>query len=193
MRSVFTSHIITRLHWLKNNNTLSRIQRVFEGIDSIKNYNVFKEMVNEFKRSSSIREFKCFNKESLYYGHLDALISNTQGAGHVNPAVAPMIEHGINFSEDDLSPASLLSMPAFVFQGTYKKNRVCEQSGGKDVFCIGPYIRYASPYYENISRCCTKRLVTVFPTHAYESSKSDYNRERFVDYILDSYLKRTNM
>jgi hypothetical protein len=106
----------------------------------------------------------------------------------------PHIEHGINFSHDTIDFQLAKKIPAFIFQGKYKKYMVQEVSKRTPVFCIGPYIQYAQDYYESdkISklRSLNGSTVTMFPTHTYEKSHSRYHREDFVNTTMSKYKER---
>jgi hypothetical protein len=149
-------------------------------------------MVRPFSEKRSIYAKCCVGNESLHYGHINSLYEYA-GLDTTKPIALPKIEHGVNFSESEFTPEVVDFYPNYLFQGDYKKEKIHRINPLKPVFCVGPYIHYATSYYDDEKINDIKRLfgktLLVFPSHTYESSHHQYDTKRFVDSVVNTYAK----
>ncbi|MGO1057750.1 hypothetical protein ACTL32_01335 [Planococcus sp. FY231025] len=194
-KNLYATDVVVRSAHARNNLGVERKIREFSCIDSLQESGELKEKVKSFERAKNMIGTNCIGRESLLYGHIQALYEYA-GLSMNKPLVLPKIEHGVNFSESAVEKMEIFSHPNLVFQGAYKKHMIHSVNPLKPVFCIGPYIHYAADYYteeqiESIRRKNGKTLL-VFPTHSYEASSMDYDLSAFVDNVMDGIAKSYN-
>lgn len=174
-----------------NNKRIIRLQSEFEEIDSIANVELLSHKVSEIKKTNGkLLQYKCINKESMYYGH-DRMLTEYAGLKPYRAVYLPAIEHGINFSEDKFSEQQIRENAAFVFQGSYKNEMIHNVDERKHVYNIGPYILYAKNYYssEKISTLHKKngKTVVYFLFHTFESNNGGRSFERNIQQFKERY------
>lgn len=154
-------------------------------IDSISDFDNFKEFINIFKSvySGGIFSIKKSYSESLLYGHINEMFEYA-GLNTKDFIYFPIMEHGIQFYMQ-----TKLNHPPRIFQGDYFLNAWREQYPGNPYYVIGPYIHYARPYYDEKvfqeKKSKLGKTLLVFPTHSYELSETNYDARQFVEYVMD--------
>ncbi|MDN3450102.1 hypothetical protein QMA09_07860 [Planococcus sp. APC 3906] len=191
-KNLFATDFVVRSAYMKNNLQVERKIKEFSDVDSVQSVGQLKEKVKSFENVKNIYGTNCIGSESLLYGHIHALYDYA-GLPVNKPLLLPKMEHGVNFSESPILEQDIKAYPNRIFQGSYKKGMVHSASPLTPVFCIGPYIHYASNYYteDQIRSIKMKngKTLLVFPTHTYESSSMDYDLLAFVDNVMNGYGK----
>lgn len=191
-KNLFATDFIVRSAHAKNNLRVERHIKEFNDIDSVQSVEQLKEKVKGFEKIKNMYGTNCIGSESLLYGHIHALYAYAE-LPMDKPLLLPKMEHGVNFSESPIHEEDIKAHPNRIFQGAYKKAMVHAANPLTPVFCIGPYIHYASNYYseEQIRRVKEKngKTLLVFPPHSYESSSLDYDLQLFVDKVMENYGK----
>lgn len=164
-----------------------RFVKAIGKIDSIKDYDLFVNMIEKILPEKEMQINRRNEKESHLYGHYKAL---TQYAGlkNHNVSLIPALNHGICFSSHqwECSEDNL----CYACQGKNRISQVHKINPWKPIFALGPYIHYAESYYPTdkcmeIKREMGKTLL-VFPSHTYEGSKIK-REETFVEMIYKKY------
>lgn len=176
----------------RENEEYKEIVSLSEKIDSIAEYEVFKKHVLKIKKH--IIQNKLFMQhgygaDAYLYGQLQNLI---QYAGYNCTSFSlPFIEHGINWYEQIPDGLQEEFYHAYIFQGPYRLRPMKTCKKQIPAFCIGPYILYAKPYYDQIKFDRLKerlgKTLLVFPFHCYEASQANYSEKEFVDQIMKNY------
>lgn len=176
-----------------NNSRVSTITKNASEIDSLLDFESFRSFVIQLKRSE-IREGGTFGtnrlaSESLFYGHLKALIEYAGlEYGDRYRLIFPNIEHGIGWLQRVPNNVHQPYVHCAVAQGDYRKKLICSQRSGMPFYTVGPYIHYAAQYYSDFDiekmKSRLGRTLLVFPAHTYELSDVTYAKERFVDNIM---------
>ncbi len=158
-------------------------------IDSISDFSLFKAAVKRLPIPSKgyLFSVKRAFGESLMYGHLRA-VQKYAGFSGKESSRFPIMEHGVDFWEDcRKAPFSR------VCQGAYLSERWFAQNPGSPLFTIGPYIYYASAYYDpEAFQACKNRygkILLVVPAHTHEMATQAYNMKKFVSDIMEAYQK----
>ena len=192
-RNVFAQNAATTfVHLADNRRVRGLLGQVLE-IDSVGDFSTFREFVSMLKRDilASGRPFgrNLVASESLFYGHLKALI---EYAGHSykesQRLLLPNIEHGIAWLQKIPNNVIQPYVHCAVSQGAYRKELIHSARTWMPHYVVGPYIHYARPYYSSEREAELKRemgkALLVFPAHTYELSTVEYAKARFVDDIM---------
>ena len=144
------------------------------GVDPIKNYQDFVDVVKEIKRKHFILGKRFLGCECLYYGHYNMLVEYSK----YNPKYRTIglgIVHGVDFSEAPLSLGRMYNTFMFFAQGS--KSKIKKTNCFSLLFDIGPFIHYAKKIYSEEDEKALKkeygRTVLIYPTHTYEKSEID--------------------
>ena len=172
-----------------NNKWLKDFYRDVSKIDSIRNYDEFKETICRYKKDGIRNQPIVYGTDSLSYGHIHALY---QYAGLPFPCdykAIPGLEHGVDPFIVPIDKYEGKMFSSFWYQSAYKKKKVHHDHPQKPVFVIGPYIHYARHYYDqtvidSIKKKNGKTLL-VFPYHDYELSSGSLNESQFVDFVMN--------
>lgn len=100
-----------------------------------------------------------------------------------NIQYSPAIEHGLIFYDEITEDILSTSRCAYATFGPFRKKII--RSYIKDpIFCVGPYIHYAKPFYNKIKFQEMKRklgrTLLVFPIHSTEVSHVTYEEDEFI-------------
>lgn len=192
MKNIIFLDYLLRIKNRKNNRYLERLQEKFAFIDSINEPEKLLDEINKINLyNKQMIQYKCVNKESLFYGHSSALLDYAGFVKNTKPVYMPAIEHGINFSEDFLPKTLVDISPSFIFQGKYKNSLVREMTAVKPIYNIGPYILYAKDYYseERIKEIHQKngRTVVYFLFHTFENNNQMRSFKKNIELFKKQY------
>lgn len=187
-KNLYATDIVMRSAHIKKNIEVEKKIKEFSSIDSIQSIEALKEKVKVFENIKEMYGKNCIGSESLLYGHIHALYDYAK-TSLMKPIALPRMEHGVNFSESIFSEEDIKSYPNRIFQGAYKKKMIHAVNPLTPIFCIGPYIHYATNYFQEDQLSRMKEIygktLLVFPTHSYESSSMEYDMKSFVDNVMD--------
>lgn len=100
----------------------------------------------------------------------------------------PSIEHGLIFRNSNWSDTSATSRASCLTYGVFRK-KILRNHYDTPIFCIGPYIHYASDYYNEQQFITLKsklgKTLLVFPTHSTDDSNIISSHTKFLDKILN--------
>ena len=188
-RNYFLNDFLRKTLLFRQNATVTKHVTEFSKIDSISDFPLFKAAVKHLPIPSKgyLFSVKRAFGESLLYGHLHA-VQRYAGFSDKELSRFPIMEHGVNFWEDcNKAPFSR------VCQGNYLSKRWFAQNPGSPLFTIGPYIYYASAYYDpEAFQACKNRygkILLVVPAHTHEMATQAYNMKKFVSDIMEAYQK----
>ena len=100
----------------------------------------------------------------------------------------PAVEHGLIFHNQIFTDLKYTARASCVTFGSFRKN-IIKKYIKRPIFCVGPYIKYAKPFYQQdvfaeIKEKFGKTLV-VFPTHSTNTSSITVREKKFSDAIKD--------
>lgn len=99
---------------------------------------------------------------------------------------SPAIEHGLIFYNQIFMDLLSSSRTTYATFSPFRKN-IIHTYRKAPVFCVGPYIHYAKPFYEEAKFQEMKkkfgRTLLVFPIHSTDQSTADYEEEDFIQQI----------
>jgi hypothetical protein len=177
-----------RIKSFRHNRKLKLLAEKFSAIDSIMDYDKFVQETIAVMNLGMPLTYKFMGTESYHYGHFQSLLEYAGLKRNLKPS-SIYIEHGTNFSVDDVPDDVIENSAIMIYQSDYKRINIRSKSQNMPVISIGPYVYYAKPYYNDeelqlIKRTFGKTLV-IYTNHTYEDSeiKRDYN-EYFEKLIL---------
>lgn len=188
-KNIYCLDLIYKIRNRDRNNRVESLLRSVQGIDSILEFDKFKEAVIPYLKKDFL-SYSHYGNESMHYGHLNSLYDYAEIQEPVNTKVLPCMEHGITLTmrrcrEDE----ELRIFHNFVYQSKYKMDKIHKRNPWKPVFCIGPYIHYAQKYYDEEKESVLKKklgkVLTVFLMHGLETYDNHYDNTFLVDYIMD--------
>ena len=175
-----------RIAFFQRNRALIKFIEKCKNIDSIKNFNDFRNTLYRFgiftESSQNFLSILCANSESLLYGHLSS-IEHFAEIKKRDLKYFPIMEHGVTFWE-------IVNASGFprVCQGDYLRENWKRKYPGVPLFCVGPYIHYADYYYSLEKRTALKKelgkTLLIVPAHTHEMASQDYDMQGFVDSIM---------
>lgn len=171
------------------NRALKKFVSRIEAVDSIADFENFKEALKEMPQNKhiGIAALKTAYGESLLYGHVQAIMKYAN-ASDKELFYFPVMEHGIDFAEQ-INPIA----GGRIFQGEYKKQRLKQEYPNTPVYTVGPYILYADSYYSltQMKRMKEKvgKLLLVFPAHTIENVTLSYDGQDFFNDVFQLYGK----
>jgi len=173
----------------RNNKRIGDFYKNISKIDSINNYDLFREEICRVKRMETRIQPVVYGTDALFYGHIQALYNYAGISSFCNYKALAGLEHGIDYSICPIDRYKGKMFTSFWYQSDYKKMEVHKDYQFKPVFVIGPYIHYASHYYGYNKRNRIKnkygKTLLVFPFHDYELSSTKTNDEVFVDFVME--------
>lgn len=160
-------------------------------IDSILDYNNFKDKIQKFITNEKIATYKGYCSDSLYYGYYNELLKYSDFHIKSKTILFSNIEHGIRM--DQCQWKYYKNSINYVAQGEYRKKDIQSINKWKPVFSIGPYIHYANKFYseekENEIKKSLGKVLLIFPSHTNEWERDKATSKDFVDYIYEKYDK----
>lgn len=191
-RNWFFYDMLLRIFAKEYNSKIIEFTDKISQIDSIANFELFKEEMNNVpnvKLGTSITVKRAYSENTLY-GYATSLMTYAQ----IQPKdilYFPIVEHGIPVVSDfDLKRYYLNN--SYIFQGKYAFKGWKENCRNKEAFSVGPLIHYCSSFYseEKISEIKKKigRTALVFLPHSSENNRIQFD----VDNIVNTYLIQSN-
>lgn len=99
----------------------------------------------------------------------------------------PSIEHGLIFRNTNWTDTSLTSRASCLTYGAFRK-KILKKYYRTPIFSVGPYIHYASDYYDEKQFLSVKsklgKTLLVFPTHSTDDSSLVFSQNNFLTKIL---------
>lgn len=160
-------------------------------LDTLNNFNGFRELVAELKTklNGEYAFYESAYNESIMYGHAKALMDYAKI--QIDYANFPIVAHGMIYAgtHPDYHTAA-------IFSGIYDKQIHNARYPYVPIFSVGPYIHYARNIYSkdvlsNIKEKNGKTAV-FFITHSAEQSFVLFDEQRILNEILNHYSKIYN-
>jgi hypothetical protein len=153
-----------------------------------------KEIIENSKYISSlygnykILTLKRVFAESYHYGHIHSILEYS-GCNLSDALYFPVVEHGVGI-EYWIEEFKNISIAV---TGRLRQSFIHMSFPDIPIFVLGPYIHYATPFYNNEQYAYLKKrwgkTLLIFPQHTYEMSSVEYDVDGFVNSILSGYAK----
>lgn len=176
----------------KYNNMLSRFIDEISCVNSIENVDLFFEMMKNLPKQwhKTFTNFKNSYSENTLYGYASEVMKFA-GIDKKDLFFLPLLEHGISYN-------GILELSRYnVHRPYFFQGRSCENQWNriskKDAYYIGPFIHYASSYYNTIELQEIKkkigRTALVFLPHSVEFDDFTIH----VDDIINKYISHNKL
>lgn len=172
--------MVIRFWQSSKNRAVRKAVEVVSEIDSISDFDAYREAVGEMKyqlsRYHGNLNLHFFGQESSFYGHLKT-IAEYAGLKLSQKlfTFVPEMEHGIDFRGGMPHSSHVGAIHSRVFQGPYRKKLLLKHFPYLPNYVIGPYIWYAKSYYEdqhiNEIRKKNGKTLVYFPSHTSEQEE----------------------
>ena len=145
--------------------------QLFE-IDSIADVEELTQTIKKLDRSTFIEIPGQIAPEGAYYGHIQQLYqyANIPLRRYI---YTPWVDHGVAFGGENIEVNSRRFNYCYIAPGPYRKKSIHCGNPYIPAYCIGPYIYYAKPYYDDdkMREVKTKlgRTILVILTHTIET------------------------
>lgn len=176
----------------KYNNMLSRFVEEISPIDSIENIDLFFEKMKGLPKPwhNTFTNFKNSFSENTLYGYAREVMKYA-GIDKKDIFYMPLLEHGISYNGVLELSRYNIHKPYF-FQGRSCENQ-WKRISKKNAYYIGPFIHYASSYYNKIELQSIKkkigRAALVFLPHSVEFDTFTIH----IDDIINKYINHNNL
>jgi len=144
--------------------------------------------VHFYRKDNEVLAFSREFRESLHYGHLHSFFEYS-GIDLTDAIFFPIIEHGTYFEPKEY----IQRRGSVVVMGQNRQSFWHMFCPGKPAFVVGPYIHYATPYYDDERHTYLKkqwgRMLLVFPHHTFEMVSAEYDVEKFVNDVMKVHAK----
>lgn len=169
----------------KNQEAHARIVRQLGDVDSIEDIGPVREFRQAVESNESIFYTTNANASNAsIYGIWDSMFGECFKSKNIYES--PAVEHGLIFYDDIFTDVRFTSRPCVVTFGDFRKS-VIRRIKDVPVFCVGPYIVYARPYYsEDKFRKLKSELgktLLVFPAHSTDNSDISRSQELYLKQI----------
>ena len=151
--------------------------------DSIKDISWLRELrkdVEQGKRGFYTTD--CNFSNSHIYGIWDSIF----GQFGVDPIYTPSVEHGLILHDQIFNDIEDTARAACVTFGQFRKE-IIKKHIKKPVFCVGPYIHYASSFYDSerieSERKKNGKTLLVFPMHSTNNSELSVEIDNYISYL----------
>ena len=129
------------------------------------------------------------NKANTHiYGIWENIFGGIVGKEYYN---SPSVEHGLILHDDVFDDLLCTSRASVCTLGPFRKS-IIRKYLREPVFCVGPYIHYALPFYEKEKQKKLKeklgKVLLVFPVHSTDASILSIKEEKFIE-ILNKRAK----
>lgn len=187
-RNTYLNSIFYDLLTSQNNKKIKKITRELDNLDPL-------EEIDE------IREFRRLCDTGIDFSTKNANLANCRIYGiwsSLFPEISekkaiftPSIEHGLILHSGIYSDILYTARATSITMGPFRK-KIIQEKKKIPVFCSGPYIQYAKPFYSNIELAEKKkklgRTLLVFPGHSTDASIVSTNAARYVK-LIEKYAK----
>lgn len=188
LRSVMLKNTLLtdKVYYYLNLNAEKKVAELIEkvqNIDSIKQIDELVYLVKEIKDNNLIYYSNNVNStNNRLYGISSALFGNE----HNRDYMLPSVEHGLIFFDKNWTDTEYTARASCVTFGEFRKN-ILRRYYDTPIFTVGPYIRYAKPYYNETlfkeTKKCLGKVITLFPMHSTDKSGVNYSKESFINYV----------
>lgn len=178
-------------HFASGQKSLIEISSFFSQVDTIRD----PEPLKQFRKSVDNHNAVWYSTDpnlsnSLIYG----IWSSMFGSFGDKPLYeTPAVEHGLIFHNSIFTDLRYTCRPVAVTFGQYRK-RVIRQFTDKAIFQVGPYIRYAAPYYTLEEYKTLKnelgKVLLLFPAHGTNEAIIQHEHAQYlakVDALAEDY------
>ena len=162
--------------------------RLLSKIDSISDFPTFRRAVRPLLNSNTILNEGRFGEDAYYYGHYASMLKYAGIKRTVIPVFSDL-EHGVRFGSEKWRhhDESLI----FACQGPERVSEIADFFPSTPVFILGPYIRYARPYYSAKQFEAKKKelgkTLLVFPSHTFELDKDGSISSDMFNTVYEKY------
>ncbi|MCI8469267.1 MAG: hypothetical protein HFJ75_07270 [Eggerthellaceae bacterium] len=157
-------------HLSRGRNEFESILDWARGIDSIDDVRELKAFRAEVEAGRRFYTTDANWSNSLIYGIWNALFGEVSDMPLYR---MPAVEHGLIFPAQQFTDTLYTARPTLATFGDYRRN-ILRAKTDKPIFAVGPYISYATPYYdcERLAEMRRKngRTLLVFPAHGTDES-----------------------
>ena len=179
--NIYALYYFTKIVKFSNNTRIRRITKEFENIDSIRDFQTFMKKCMNYTKDRKLKKLVFPNSENTMYGQLRSLYDYAGLEYKETPFIH--LEHGVNFSIDDVPELKFSISTVMLFQSDYKKEMIHKKDPYKPVFAIGPYIRYTKPYYDSetvqVMKEALGRTVVIYLGHTWERVSVERDIEEY--------------
>lgn len=185
---------VQKLKYYKVNKQFSSVNSECGKIDSILDYDHFKDfVVHNIKNKSSKTYFMQheFGFDGLFYGHRNAFFEYAGIESEEQRYIFPYFEAGADLRvqvKDDVIGDYNYS---YLFQSPYKNKIIRMAKPYAPIYNVGPYILYAHHVYplEQMKQIKKEygKTVLLFPGHSFEGTEVEYNKKSFVEQIIGEF------
>ena len=189
---------LQHIKYYKHNVEYDHIVEIGESIDSIADYNHFKDYIIRNLKLRNLEKGIYLRKElfaeGLLYGHRKAFVRYAGNKNIDERFIFPYFEHGADLREV-INPEMFEPwIHSYVLQSDYKNKWIHNKKHLAPVYNIGPYILYAKPYYEENKLVTIRekygRTLLLFPAHTFEGASVEYNKRKFVSDVMGQFKSR---
>lgn len=167
------------------NNEMQKLYQEMESWDTIKDVSELKRFRKEVEAGRAYYTTDPNLSNTRIYGNWESIF----GQFTSNEVIAtPAVEHGLIFHNQIFTD---IKFTARMTVGTFSSFRksIIQQYLKRPVFCVGPYIHYAKPFYpcnqfDDMKRNLGKTLL-VFPTHSTNTSEISVQEDLFCKKISE--------
>lgn len=164
-------------------------------IDSIKDYKAFRDAIELAKQAHDEtlpRHNKYGGEARRHYGYYQAIL-NYAGVKEGQLVYIPALEHGVRFRSPSWAKdeEKLISSISYACEGPGRCSEIHSVDEWKPIFVLGPYIHYASGYYDAAETQRLKqrlgRVLLVFPSHTWEQDHSRSSTNNLIEIVYQKY------
>ena len=187
--NLFIYDSIIRLLYKNYNEHMFDFTQEISQIDSIEKFGEFRDKMSDLVYSSKLGTitYKRSYSENTLYGYTDALMEYAN-IPKQDLFYMPIVEHGIPYG-NSMGKNKYKFNNSFIFQGEYASVQFYKESKKKAYF-IGPYLLYASSYYDvnEILKLKSKlgKVGLIFLAHSIEGDTKG-NINNFIEKITKMY------
>lgn len=188
LKAVLAKHAYIN-NWVYSISDRKREAKVSQLVESVKENDYFDDI-------SSLKVFRSEIEKGLTpffttnanwsNSHIYGIWQSVFGQYTQNVIGTPSVEHGLIFQNDVFTDIKFTGRASCATLSTFRKE-IIQNKLNKPVFCIGPYIHYASSFYstEKLFELKKKmgRVLLVFPMHSTNNSEISVDEEKFIDSI----------
>lgn len=199
--NIYSFYYTQKIRHLRENRCLEKWVAQLENVDSIAEYDKFRQIVIDMKTDAEKKHFSLMwqglGQETTFYGHGSMLLRYADLDIRNMNIILPCVEHGISWYERPPMGLEEPSVHSFFFQGDYRRDVTHKVKPYAPVFEIGPFIHYAqSIYLEQEIETYKKnhgKTALIFPFHCYEQSEAEYDTKSFVKDIMKAVKNYNNV
>ncbi len=192
-RNIYISDFSRKVGCRKYNSEMLKFVSDISQIDSISNYDEFTKALNHIPKQINGTSYtiKRAFSENCMYGYASELM-NYAGLNNKNMLYLPILEHGINFSNE--IGYGYKTRMSYIFQGRSKQKIWEANKKLKQAYYVGPYIHYSRDFYEEkIINDILKedgKILLIYPPHSTEYGATELYLDSFNQYVFSHLAKQ---